>query len=184
MICPKCGTENEDTFKFCKKCGADLKAGGISKNGIITATEEELRTVVEQRPGTVAVRQTEVPAVVVIKEGKPGALTAVAIMMLIAGIFNLLAGIGWFFSGLMIYVVGVVFTIIPAVYCSLTGVFEIVYAARLLSERPTIQTPPYFVSILGIIGIIFFSITSAILEIVNLVLMSGTEVKAYLSSNR
>lgn len=184
MICPKCGTENEETSTFCMKCGAGLKAGAVSSDEIITAAEEDLRITVEQAPGNVAVRQTEAPTVYVIKEGKPGALTAVAIMMLIAGVFNLIAGIGWFFSGLMIYVVGVIFTIIPAAYCGIVGIVEIVYAARLLSERPTIQTPPYFVSILGIISIIFFSITSAILEIINLILMSDTEVKAYLNSDR
>jgi len=27
VYCPKCGTQNEDDAKFCKKCGADLYAG-------------------------------------------------------------------------------------------------------------------------------------------------------------
>jgi uncharacterized membrane-anchored protein len=183
MICPNCRTENENTSKFCKECSADLKTGAVSKNRIITEAEENLRTVVELRHGTVAVRQTEVPAEVVIKEGKPGALTAVAIMMLIAGILNLLNAVGWFFIGLSIFIVGVIFTIIPAIYCGMAGVYEVIYAAKLLAKRPDIQEPPYFVSILGIISIIFFNIESAILEIINLALMSGTEVKEYLSSD-
>jgi len=27
VYCPKCGTQNEDDAKFCKKCGADLYKG-------------------------------------------------------------------------------------------------------------------------------------------------------------
>jgi hypothetical protein len=183
MICPNCRTENENTSKFCTECGADLKTGTVPKKSVITATEGDLRTVVEVRHGTVAVRQAEVPAEVVIKEGKPGALTAVAIMMLIAGILNLLNAAGWLFIGASIFLVGIFFTLVPAAYCCVAGVYEVIYATKLLAERPDIQTPPYFVSVLGIISIAFLNIESGILEIINLALMSGTEVKEYLSGD-
>lgn len=183
MICPNCRTENENTSKFCTECGADLKTGAVPKKGVITATEGDLRTIVEVRHGTVAVRQGELPAKVVIKEGKPGALTAVAIMMLIAGIFNILNAVTLLVVGLSIFLVGIVFTLVPAAYCGVAGVYEVIYATKLLAKRPDIQTPPYFVSILGIISIVFLSIESGILEIINLALMNSTEVKEYLSSD-
>ena len=42
MYCPKCGTENQDGIKFCKKCGASMIEGGaeLATNAVKTAAKE------------------------------------------------------------------------------------------------------------------------------------------------
>lgn len=52
MFCGKCGTENEESFKFCKKCGADIGdlCNGISSDmNIFELKEEDTQQDVENK---------------------------------------------------------------------------------------------------------------------------------------
>ncbi|UCE28251.1 MAG: zinc ribbon domain-containing protein [Candidatus Coatesbacteria bacterium] len=162
----------------CKSCGAPLRreSGATATTCPYCGTAHVTKLPADELSITVY----EPDAV---KGGKPAALKTIAIMMLIAGIYNLLNAVGWLVVGLCFVIVGVIFTITPALYCGIVGTSEIIYGAKLLAERPDIRTPPYGISVLGVTSLLFSSIVPAILETINLVLMSDTEVKEYLSSN-
>jgi hypothetical protein len=55
MFCPKCGTENPDTGKFCRSCGVDLgivnvaMSGGLSKlNDVSCSTGDPVRNAIRR----------------------------------------------------------------------------------------------------------------------------------------
>lgn len=41
MKCPKCGTENDNSAKFCKRCGAELKQKSINHGNMISSMQKE-----------------------------------------------------------------------------------------------------------------------------------------------
>jgi uncharacterized membrane protein (DUF2068 family) len=113
---------------------------------------------------------------------KPGKVQAIAIMMLVNGILNILAGLGLTTSVVIgtfgIGLVCATLTVLPAIL----GIFEVLYAARLLSDpvRPAknLQT----IAILEIVAVLFGNGISLVVGILNLVFLSEPEVKAYLAS--
>ena len=113
---------------------------------------------------------------------KPGKIQAITIMMLINGIFNILAGLvltssivfGTFFLGTICAPV----TILPAIL----GVFEVIYAARLLAEPPKPVKNLQTIAVLEIVAVICGMGISVVVGILNLVFLSEPAVKAYLDS--
>jgi hypothetical protein len=113
---------------------------------------------------------------------KPGKVQAITIMMLVNGILNILAGLGVTASivlgtiGLGILCAPV--TVLPVVL----GIFEVIAAARLLSDpvRPVrnLQT----IAIFEIVAVVCGNGLSLIVGILNLVFLSEPEVKTYLAS--
>jgi uncharacterized membrane protein len=113
---------------------------------------------------------------------KPGKVQAITIMMLINGILNILVSLGLTISVVIgTFGIGLMcapLTILPGVL----GIFEVIYAARLLSDpvRPVknLQT----IAILEIVAVLFGNGISLVVGILNLVFLSEPEVKAWLAS--
>ncbi len=110
---------------------------------------------------------------------KPGMVQAIAVMTLINGILNILWGLGitgsvvvstWGF-GLLCSPV----TILPLVL----GIFEILYAAKLLSTPPQPVQPSQTIAILEICCILLGNLVSLVVGILALVFYSDPQVKAY-----
>ncbi|MBN2256911.1 MAG: hypothetical protein JW704_03700 [Anaerolineaceae bacterium] len=113
---------------------------------------------------------------------KPGKVQAISIMMLINGILNILAGLGITASIVLgtigIGVICAPFTILP----SILGIFEVIYAARLISNPPHPVKNLQTIAILEIAAIVYGNGLSLIVGILNLVFLSEPEVKSYLDS--
>jgi len=110
---------------------------------------------------------------------KPGMVQVIAIITLINGILNILYGLivtgsivlGTFFIGLLCVPV----TILPAIL----GIFEIIYATKLLANPPQPVRPSQTIAILEIIAVISGNVLSAIVGVLALVFYSDASVKAY-----
>ena len=105
-------------------------------------------------------------------------------MTLICGIVNCLIAAYWLFAGLSIFFVGVLFTIIPAAYTLTLGIFEIITAAKLLSDPVKVTRSPKFVAVMEIIGILFCNFIALVIGILNLVFYNDEEVEKYFTSIR
>ena len=108
---------------------------------------------------------------------KPGMVTAISILTLINGIFNILWGAGVSFSLIfgIFTIVCIPITILPAVL----GIFEIIYAIKLLSNPPQPVQPSQVLAILEICCIIVGNVVSLVVGILALVFYNEPEVKAY-----
>jgi len=110
---------------------------------------------------------------------KPGMVQAITIMTLINGILNILAGlsltaavaISTMFIGLLCAPV----TILPSVL----GIFEILYAVKLLSNPPQPVKPSQTIAILEICCILFGDILSLVVGVLALVFYNDVTVKTY-----
>ncbi len=110
---------------------------------------------------------------------KPGKLTTISVLTLISGISNILAALiltgsivlGTFGIGLLCAPV----TLLPLVL----GIFEIIFAAKLLANPPKPVNPSQTLAILEICCILFGNIIALAAGIVALVLYSDAEVKQY-----
>jgi hypothetical protein len=113
---------------------------------------------------------------------KPGKVQAITIMMLINGILNILTGLcitasivlGTFGIGLFCAPI----TILPVVL----GIFEVIYASRLLSFPPKPVKDLQTIAVLEICAVVCGNGLSLVVGILNLVFLSEPEVKAYLAS--
>lgn len=111
---------------------------------------------------------------------KPGLVQAIAIMTLVNGILNILWGFT-FAIGLTIGVVTlclVPFTFLPV----LLGIFEIIYAAKLLGNPPQPVQPSQAIAVLEICCFLFFNAISLIVGILALVFYNDARVKAYFAT--
>jgi hypothetical protein len=113
---------------------------------------------------------------------KPGKIQTIAIMTLISGISNIL----WmFFWGIFILLgaiasLGIGCLFIPLVIPPIVlGVFELIYAGKLMPTPAKPVQPSLTLAILEIICILTGSVISAAAGIVAVVLYSDPEVKAY-----
>lgn len=111
---------------------------------------------------------------------KPGMVTALSIMTLVNGILNILYGLGVTVSVVVgTFGIGLLFcapfTILPAVL----GIFEIIYASKLLSNPPQPVRPNRTIAILEITSIIAGGVISAVVGIVALVFYNDPGVRAY-----
>lgn len=113
---------------------------------------------------------------------KPGKIQAIAIISLINGILNIISGLGIsaivVVSTMFIGIICVPVTILPSVL----GIFEIIYATKLLSSAPVPVKPSSTLAIMEICCIIFGSVISLAAGIVCLVFYSDPEVKAYFAT--
>ncbi|MGB7539616.1 MAG: hypothetical protein WBM17_13835 [Anaerolineales bacterium] len=121
----------------------------------------------------------ENPTPVLPSPSRPPKLQTIGILMLVSGVLNVMAGLG-IVTGFALSVVLICCIPIAALPLAL-GVFEVIYGLRLVGSgqepvsRDTLQT----VAILEIASILGSNIVSFIAGIINLVLLSDTEVVAY-----
>jgi hypothetical protein len=115
---------------------------------------------------------------------KPGQVTAIAVMTLVNGILNILTAIGLTATIVLgTFGVGLLcapITITPAIL----GIFEILYAVKILPTPIQRGTKPATVlAILEICCILFGNIISLVIGILSLVFYNDTTVKEYYSQN-
>jgi hypothetical protein len=108
---------------------------------------------------------------------KPGLFTAIAIMTLTSGIINLFWG---FIAsatalGTIIGIICLPLTILPTIL----GVFEIIYAARLLSNQPEPVQASQPIAIFQILTFMYGNIFSMVVGILNFIFYNDQSVKAY-----
>jgi hypothetical protein len=110
---------------------------------------------------------------------KPGMVTAIAVLTLVNGILNILYGLGVTASVVLgTFGIGLLcapVTILP----SILGIFEIIYASKLLSDPIQRVRPNQVLAILEICAIISGDFLSVIVGILALVFYSDTRVKEY-----
>ena len=108
---------------------------------------------------------------------KPTLVNVIAWMTLASGIVNLFWGIGLALT-VMVTIIGIVcvpFAILPTVL----GVFEIIYAAKLLSNPPQAVQPSTNIAILEIVCILAGNIFSVVVGILALVFYNDLTVRDY-----
>ncbi len=108
---------------------------------------------------------------------KPGLFTAIAVMTLTSGIINLFWG---FIAsatalGTIVGVICLPITILPTIL----GVFEIVYAAKLLSTQPEPVQPSQSIAIFEILTFLIGNIFSMVVGILALIFYNDQSVKEY-----
>jgi hypothetical protein len=114
---------------------------------------------------------------------KPGLYTAIAAMTLASGIVNLFWG---FIASATVLstVIGVIclpITILPTIL----GVFEIIYAAKLLSTQPQPVGPSPAIAAFQISTFIYGNVFTAVVGILNLIFFNDQTVREYFArSNR
>jgi hypothetical protein len=112
---------------------------------------------------------------------KPGLVQAVAVLTLFSGILNILWGAGMAtlmtFGIVTLCLVPIVlmFGILPFVL----GIFEIIYAAKLLANPPQPVQPSQAIAIMEICCILFANVISLVVGILALVFYNDADVKAY-----
>lgn len=110
---------------------------------------------------------------------KPSEVQTLGILTLISGIINILAGLG-LTATVVIGTIGiglicVPLTILPTIF----GVFEILYAAKLLGEDAQSAGPSQSIAIVEIAMILFGNVISMAVGIVALVIYNNPNVRGY-----
>jgi hypothetical protein len=111
---------------------------------------------------------------------KPGMITALAVLTLVSGIVNIIAGLG-IGAGLAVSVVLICVAPLGALPIVL-GVFEIIYAVKLLSNPPQPVQPNQTIAILEIVCFLFGNMISGITGVLALVFYNDAAVKAYFAN--
>lgn len=111
---------------------------------------------------------------------KPGMVTAIAVLTLISGILNIIAGlsIGGALATTIVLICCAPFGALPIVL----GVFEILYAVKLLSNPPQPVRPNKTIAILEIACFLFGNLISGTIGVLALVFYNDANVKAYFAS--
>jgi hypothetical protein len=113
---------------------------------------------------------------------KPGKITTIGIMTVVSGVLNILWGLGLTVTVVLgtlgIGLICAPLTILPAIL----GIFEIIYAIKVLANPPQPLQPSSAIAILEIITILSGNVISAAVGIVALVLYNDEEVKQYFAS--
>ncbi len=108
---------------------------------------------------------------------KPGLFTAIAVITLTSGIINLFWGFVASATalGTIIGIVCLPITILPTIL----GIFEIIYAAKLLSNQPEpVQASPS-IAVFQILTFMYGNIFSMVVGILNLIFFNDQTVKEY-----
>lgn len=108
---------------------------------------------------------------------KPGLVTAIAAMTLLSGIINLFWGFVASATALST-IIGVVCLPI-AILPTILGIFEIIYAARLLSVQPQPTQPSISIAVFQILTFFFGNIFSMVVGILALVFYNDVTVRDY-----
>jgi uncharacterized membrane protein len=108
---------------------------------------------------------------------KPGLYTAIAAMTLASGIINLFWG---FIASATVLstVVGVIclpITVLPTIL----GIFEIIYAAKLLSDQPQPVGPSPAIAAFQISTLLYGNVFTAVVGLLNLIFFNDQSVKDY-----
>ena len=108
---------------------------------------------------------------------KPGQVTAISVLTLISAIFNILLAIGWTIGSIatLVGIICVPLTILPAIL----GIFEIIYAAQLMSNPPKPVKPSQTIAILEIVCIFIGNPIALVSGILALVFYNDPAVKNY-----
>lgn len=107
-------------------------------------------------------------------EQKPGLVTAIALMTLVSGIINLF----WGFVASATALSGVIclpITILPTIL----GIFEIIYAAKLLSAQPQPVQPSTSIAVFEILTFLLGNVFSMVAGILALIFYNDLTVKDY-----
>jgi hypothetical protein len=110
---------------------------------------------------------------------KPGLVTTIALMTLVSGIINLFWGFVASATalGTIIGVVCLPITILPTIL----GIFEIIYAAKLLSAQPQPVQPSTSIAVFQILTFLMGNIFSMVVGILSLIFYNDLTVKDYFS---
>jgi hypothetical protein len=110
-------------------------------------------------------------------EPKPTLVNVIAWTTLASGIVNLFWGLGLSLTGLLsiIGIICVPFLILPTIL----GVFEIIYAAKLMSNPPQAVQPSTTIAILEIVCILVGNIFSVVVGILALIFYNDIVVRDY-----
>lgn len=110
-------------------------------------------------------------------EQKPGLVTAIALMTLISGIINLFWGFVASATalGTIIGVVCLPITILPTIL----GIFEIIYAAKLLNAQPQPVQPSTSIAVFQILTLLMGNVFSMVVGILSLIFYNDLTVKDY-----
>jgi hypothetical protein len=110
-------------------------------------------------------------------EPKPTLVNVIAWMTLASGIVNLFWGLGLSLTGLLsiIGIICVPFLILPTIL----GIFEVIYAAKLMSNPPQAVQPATTIAILQIVCILVGNIFSVVVGILALVFYNDIAVRDY-----
>ncbi len=110
---------------------------------------------------------------------KPGMVTALGVLTLVSGIINILTGLG-LTGGLVLGTFGIgllcaPITVLPAIL----GVFEILYAIKILANPPVPVQFSQTIAILEICCILFGNVIALVVGILALVFYSDAQVRGY-----
>jgi hypothetical protein len=108
---------------------------------------------------------------------KPGLITAIAVMTLTSGIINLFWGFVASATalGTIVGVICLPITILPTIL----GIFEIIYAAKLLSAQPQPVQPSTSIAVFEIVTVLMGNIFSMVVGILALIFYNDLTVKEY-----
>lgn len=108
---------------------------------------------------------------------KPTFINVIAWMTLASGVVNLFWGLGLSLTGLLsiIGIVCIPFMLLPTIL----GVFEIIYAAKLMSNPPQAIQPSTTIAILEIVSALVGNFFSVVVGILALVFYNDVTVRDY-----
>jgi len=111
---------------------------------------------------------------------KPGQVQTIAILTLVSGILNILEGIGLALA-FIFSLVGILCLPIALLPLAL-GIFEIIYATKLLPENPRPTQPSQVLAGFQIAAVLWGALVSVVTGILALVFYNDPDVKAYFAS--
>jgi hypothetical protein len=107
----------------------------------------------------------------------PGLVKTIAVMTLINGIINIFWGL---IATVSVTASVILICLVPlAILPTILGIFEIIYAAKLLTDPPQPVQPSTTIAILEILCILTFNVFSMIVGILSLVFYNDPQVKEY-----